>query len=259
MLERKLIAFDIDGTLLNSQHEILQSSLEVIDKLKAAGHLVTIATGRSLATAKEVIEQVGISNYLLCNGGYAFLNHQQIFSNPLNKGELKKLVAMANDKRIDLLYQTIDQVKQQGPFIHERNAEMQKAFNSEQPSYEFDIDGEEAIYQAILFCNRQEEQLFSGQFEQIRFTRWGDDAMDAVPSNSSKAVTLEAIAVDQGFTAADIIVFGDGENDIEMVQLAGLGVVMGNATDYVKGYADFVTKSHDNHGIWHAAKELKLI
>lgn len=258
-MERKLIAFDIDGTLLNSQHEVLESSLEVIETLKAAGHLVTIATGRSLATAKEVIEKVGLSNYVLCNGGYAFLNHQQVFSNPLDKDELKRLVALANTNQIDLLYQTLDQVKQQGPFIHKRNAEMQEAFNSDRPSYDFDIDAEEAIYQAILFCDRQEEQLFNGQFETIRFTRWGEDAMDAVPSNSSKAVTLKAIAQEQGFTPSDIIVFGDGENDIEMVQLAGTGVVMANATDDVKSHADFVTKSHDDHGIWHAAKTLNLI
>lgn len=258
-MTRKLIAFDIDGTLLTSQQEVLASTQEVIETLKAAGHLVTIATGRSLATAKDVIEQVGLSNYLLCNGGYAFLEHQQVHSNPLDKGELKELVNLANEQQIDLLYQTMHEVKQQGPFIHARNAEMQEAFNKNRPSYDFDIEAEEAIYQAILFCDREEEQLFRGKFETIRFTRWGDAAMDAVPSNSSKAVTLQLIAEKEGFSPEDMIVFGDGENDIEMVQLAGTGVVMANATDYVKGYADFVTKSHDDHGIWHAAKELNLI
>lgn len=258
-MTRKLIAFDIDGTLLNSDQEGLASSLEVISKLQRAGHFVTIATGRSLPTTKGVIKDFNFENYVLCNGAYAFVDHQQVHSNPLDKVELKKLVELANEKKIDLLYQTMDEVKQQGPFIHPYNREMQEKFNPEKPSYDFDIDKEEAIYQAILFCGRAEEGELATNFEKIRFTRWGDEAMDAVPINGSKAVTLDKIAKIHGFTSQDMIVFGDGENDIEMLKLAGLGIAMGNATDYVKGFANYVTKSNDEDGIWHAAKAHGLI
>lgn len=258
-MKRKLIAFDIDGTLINSDGEILSSTLEVIEKLKAEGHFVTIATGRSLASAKDIIADVPFAHYILCNGAYAFIDHQQVYSNPLDKAEFKQLVALANDHQIDLLYQTQDQVKQQGPFIHASNQEMQDKFTTDIPSYDFDIDREEAIYQGIVFCNRKEQQLFENQFSTIRFTRWNEHAVDAIPLDGSKAQTLAEIAGKEKFKPEDIIVFGDGENDIEMLQYAGVGVVMANASDLVKSHGSMITKSNDDHGIWHAAKELGLI
>lgn len=258
-MKRKLIAFDIDGTLVNSEAKVLDSTLEVVDTLKQAGHFVTLATGRSLPTTKEVISQLDFSNYILCNGAYAFVNHEQIFSNPLDKGELTKLVAMANEYQIDLFYQTMHEVKQQGPFIHEKNRVMQENFATNIISYDFDIAKEAAIYQAVIFCDREEGKLFEHQFEQIRFTRWGEVAMDATPVNGSKAHTLDKIARENNFSPADVVVFGDGENDIEMLRYAGLGVVMDNASDIVKVHGDYITKSNDEDGIWHAAKAHGLI
>lgn len=258
-MTRKLIAFDIDGTLVRGNQEILASTVETIKTLQNFGHLVTIATGRSLLTAQVVIDALDFEHYVLCNGGYAFLDHQQVHSQPIDKEELKLLVSLANQKKFDLLYQTMNEVKQQGPFIHQKNYEMQASFTSEMPSYDFNIDQEEAIYQAILFCNRQEEAEITGYLKKIRFTRWGEDAMDAVPIGVSKATTLATIANSQGIATKNIVAFGDGENDIEMLQLAGTGIAMGNATDYVKSFASHVTASNEEDGIWQAAKHHQLI
>ena len=253
-MRRKLFAFDIDGTLLDSQGQLPAPTLALLLDLKAAGHFLVLATGRSLATAQELITTVPFENYILCNGAYAYVAHQQVFDNPLDQRELKKLARLAGEHQLDLLFQTMHGVKKDVPFIHEVNRQRQEAFSSIAIDYDFDVAQGETIYQVVVFCDRQEGALLEEEFESIRFTRWGEVAMDAIPSNGSKAHTLAILAAAEGFEVSDIVAFGDGENDIEMLQYAGHGIVMGNASDQVKQYADFITKTNDDNGICHAVE-----
>lgn len=258
-MNRKLIAFDIDGTLYTSDRKVLDSSLRVLRELEAAGHYVTIATGRSYFTAQEALKDFGVGNYVLCNGAYAYENHELSYSFPIDKEELKKIVAIANDNDMDILYQTERMIKQQESFTDQERRQRAVGYEHFKPSFDFDIDKEEAIYQAIMFCNAEQEKLFEPHLENLRFTRWVSDGVDVVSKEGSKARTLALIAEAEGIAKEDIIAFGDGENDIEMLKLAGLGVVMGNASDYVKSFGDYITKSNDDHGILHAAIEHGLI
>ncbi|WEG73526.1 Cof-type HAD-IIB family hydrolase [Vagococcus intermedius] len=258
-MKKKLLAFDIDGTLYDSNKKLLPSSIQAIKELQAAGHFVTLATGRSLMSSQEVISELGVENYILCNGAYAFCQNELTHSFPIDKNELKKVVALANEEQIDILYQTLDNVKQQGPFIHQRNQEKQEGYSEFKASYEFDIEEEDAIYQAIMFCDRQTEQLFEPVLDKLRFTRWNEDGLDVIAATGSKAETLGLIARQQGIAQADIIAFGDGDNDIEMLDYAGLGIAMGNASETVKRVADDVTASHDEDGIALALKKYHLI
>lgn len=258
-MKKKLLAFDIDGTLYDSNKKLLPSSIEAIKKLQTAGHFVTLATGRSLMSSQEVISELGVDHYILCNGAYAFCDNELTHSFPIDKNELQQVVDLANDEQIDILYQTLDNVKQQGPFIHQQNQEKQEDYSEFKASYEFDIEAEEAIYQAIMFCDRQTESIFEPILTNLRFTRWNEDGLDVIAATGSKAETLALIAHEQGIEQADIIAFGDGDNDIEMLTYAGLGIAMGNASDYVKDFADDVTASHDDDGIALALKKYRLI
>lgn len=252
-MNRKLIAFDIDGTLYTSNRKVLDSSLQVLRALEAAGHYVTIATGRSYFTAQQALADFGVKNYVLCNGAYAYENHKLSYSFPIDKEELKKIVTVANDNGMDILYQTERLIKQQESFTDQEKRQRAVGYENFNPSFDFDIDKEEAIYQAIMFCNSEQEKLFDSHLDQLRFTRWISDGVDIVAKEGSKARTLALIAEAEGIAKEDIITFGDGENDIEMLKLAGLGVVMDNASDYVKSFGDYITKSNDEHGILHAA------
>ena len=84
-MKRKLFAFDIDGTLLDTNKQALDSTREALDKLRKAGHLVTIATGRSRFHAQEVIRDLAFTNYILCNGAAGFLDHEQVYKNLLDR------------------------------------------------------------------------------------------------------------------------------------------------------------------------------
>ena len=80
-----------------------------------------------------------------------------------------------------------------------------------------------------------------------------------IPKNGSKAVTLLKLAEQLGIKQENVIAFGDGMNDREMLKEVGLGIAMGNSSDEVKRQADMVTASNEQDGIWQALVKLKLI
>lgn len=81
----------------------------------------------------------------------------------------------------------------------------------------------------------------------------------SIPLNSGKGNAVAAVLRHYGFSKDEAIAFGDGHNDIEMLEAVGIGVAMGNAKDEVKAKADFVCQSVENDGIYHYCVENKLI
>lgn len=100
---------------------------------------------------------------------------------------------------------------------------------------------------------------YVGKFPEFRFVRWHEHGIDVLPHNGSKAETLKFVADKFGFAQADIMAFGDGNNDMEMLAYAGVGVAMGNGKEDLKAVSDFVTLSNNEGGIVHALKEYNLI
>jgi hydroxymethylpyrimidine pyrophosphatase-like HAD family hydrolase len=92
-----------------------------------------------------------------------------------------------------------------------------------------------------------------------RLPRWHPGFSDLVNADNSKAIGIDCILHHYGIDRNECIGFGDGGNDIEMLEYCGIGVAMGNADDSVKSHADFVTTSVDEEGIEHALTALNII
>ena len=108
-------------------------------------------------------------------------------------------------------------------------------------------------------CQKDEHsQILSGA-SHSQITAWWDKAVDIIPLNSGKGNAVAAVLRHYGFSKDEAIAFGDGHNDIEMLEAVGTGVAMGNAKDEVKAKADFVCKSVEEDGIYHYCIENKLI
>jgi hydroxymethylpyrimidine pyrophosphatase-like HAD family hydrolase len=92
-----------------------------------------------------------------------------------------------------------------------------------------------------------------------RLPRWHPGFSDLVNADNSKAIGIDCILHHYGIDRNECIGFGDGGNDVEMLEYCGIGVAMGNADDSVKSHADYVTTSVDEEGIEHALTELGVI
>lgn len=257
---RKIIALDIDGTLISSNHEPLDSTYEAVKRLQEQGHYVTIATGRTRMMAEELIQKVGLTNYILCNGAAAFMDHQQVYKNLLPTERLDQLVKEAAEMPIETAFIGLDGVKRYMKDFRPEVVEAMSFFGDNYvPEWEADFHLKNEVYQGLAFYDQSVDGTFEKEFPEFRFVRWHPYSVDIVPKEGSKAITLMTLAERLGVPQADVIAIGDGENDKEMLQAAGVGIAMGNASDSVKSVANMVTASNDEDGIWQALRKLDLI
>ncbi|BAO05715.1 MULTISPECIES: HAD family hydrolase [Enterococcus] len=257
-MTRKLIAFDIDGTLLDSNKQALDSTREALEKLRKDGHLVTIATGRSRFHAQEVIRDLAFSNYILCNGAAGFLDHEQVYKNLLDQEQLHKFIQEAQEKAIDTAFVSLDSIKRFSSNRIDMMEDAMHSFGAHLPELDEYFVEKQDVYQALAFFDHSYDQQFSA-YDRIRFVRWHENSVDVVPHDGSKAVTIMNLANRVGIAPEDVISFGDGQNDREMLRMSGIGVAMGNAVPEVQAEAKMVTDTNDQDGIWKALKELALI
>lgn len=256
---KKMVIFDIDGTLLGSDKNVSLSTLEALTRLREQGHTLFLATGRSLFYTKPVIDLLGFENYILCNGAIGFINHLQKFSNELASEDLTSLLDRFSELEIDAVLVTLDRLHRVSSFDLAKMKNAMSYVGGDLPPIRKINQSKEQIYQVLAFYDQTADKDIASRFADFDFVRWHEHGVDILPAEGSKAATISAFAEQLAFEKKDIISFGDGLNDREMLQAAGVGVAMGNASAEVKGCADLVTDTNDNDGIFKALRRLALI
>lgn len=257
-MTKKLIVFDIDGTLVNSDKQVLKSTYQSIKKLKAAGHELAIATGRNYGLAKEVIADVQFDHYICSNGSTAFKNHQLVYDRPLNNDDLKRLVEIADQHGIDMIFQGSNDMRRQNEEVRPELIEAMTSFGSDAPDYQRNYFESAKVYQGLVFHSPEADGLFS-EIRSFNFVRWHEQGVDVIPQGGSKAKTIPILAAELGIEMKDTIAFGDGNNDVEMLETVAQGIAMANGKEAAKAVADFVTASCDEDGIEKALIKFGLI
>ena len=133
-----------------------------------------------------------------------------------------------------------------------------QAFDLELPKNDEAFISESDLYQTLLYVNDQEEKDYQ-RYTDFRFVRWHPNCVDVLPQGGSKAAGIQKFIERAGFELKDVYAFGDGLNDIEMLQTVGTGVAMGNAEEELLKYADLVTARVDEDGIYKGLVTLGLI
>ena len=267
----KLIALDMDGTLLNSQKEIPQAHIQAIHQAVEHGVKLVLCTGRPLVGVKPYYEQLGLSRdneYVIINNGCS--THQT---------KDWKLVDWKELSAEDMLY--LDRIAKQTPAQLTLFDEERYLVVNEKPSdlvtYDASlvfttpteislgeaISGKNIIFQAMFLAQPNELDIFEKQFgSQIsqRFSgvRSQPVIYEAMPKGTTKATALKQLAQHLEIKPQEIMALGDANNDIEMIQFAGLGVAMGNSSDHVKKLANYVTDTNDANGVATAIEKFIL-
>ncbi|MCL1990274.1 MAG: Cof-type HAD-IIB family hydrolase [Defluviitaleaceae bacterium] len=256
-MEACLIIFDIDETLYNNQTGCIpERTLDALDQLKAAGHTLAIATGRAPFELIEVVKSLPFDFFILANGQLVLRNDEVIYENAIDE---------------DVLHDILNETQQSGIHIGFNSAthssvtgltpQMRQAFEkyyTTMPEVSTRIDQHEAIYQ-MWYLSEDITAIRDKFKDKLRFLPWLTGGADVIPVGASKAIglakTMEILAHE---LPKKVIFFGDGINDLELIQMADIGVAMGNAVPSVKAVADFVTKSIDDDGIYYACEQLNL-
>ncbi|MGG3927900.1 Cof-type HAD-IIB family hydrolase [Metabacillus fastidiosus] len=256
-MNEKVIFFDIDGTILNHQNKIPESTKEAVERLKEEGHHVAIATGRAPFMFKDIREELGIDSFVSYNGQYVVFEGQPIYENPLVTTTIESLLPDADEAEHPLIFMGDGKMMStvaEHPYIKESL----QSLGFTPPAVDREFFRNHPIYQILLFCkDRQEEQYKC--YDDLQFIRWHEFSVDIIPAGGSKAEGIKRLIERLKINREDVYAFGDGPNDYEMISYVGTGVAMGNAVPKLKELADFVTKPVDEDGILYGLEQLKLL
>ncbi|WNQ10060.1 Cof-type HAD-IIB family hydrolase [Paenibacillus aurantius] len=257
-MKGKMIFFDIDGTLLDHDKRLPDSTRQAVRELKEKGHSVAIATGRGPFMYKELREELGIDSYVSYNGQYVVWQGKPLYTNPIRPELLDSVTEYAVRHNHPIVYMDHDTMRSNTEY-HAYVEESIGTLKVAQPSFDPKYHLGREIYQCLLFCTIGEEQAYKDTFGELDFIRWHQFSMDILPAGGSKAKGIEKMIEKLGIDRSDVYAFGDHLNDLEMLQFAGTGVAMGNALDSVKKIAKVVTRAVDDDGIWHGLKQVGLL
>lgn len=282
-MNRHLIALDLDGTLLTPQKDISPETMRALHRLQQKGHAITLCTGRSWPDAALLIRRIGEPVRAITANGASVWDEQ---------GKEIQRAAFTQDMLAELL--RICRRYGSCPCLHTPTIEyygedlaaflqlteekdMPRLVNPDKRQVYLSGYGdmvrvmgqqEGHIIKAIFYTPQhstilaiQQELADSRMFESYLSSNFNDTYFDLEVNvkGVSKGSALRAMAEQLGIAQQQVIAFGDGSNDIEMLEYAGTGIAMGSASEKVKRHADMVTLDCGHDGIAVALQQLNLI
>ena len=246
----KVIFFDIDDTL--SRNGIIathnQATLEALSKTDIK---LVISTGRSKAILPAdilALLEANILDAIICmNGQYSFDNKGLISHYPLSAEQTEKIAQLCQDSDLIYKFDSATHIAWSG-----ENARLRE-YNAITPNSILDPDYHKAntVYQCSVFFNNQQEKMQDIDFaeDDLKLVHWHHIGADILPANASKARGIKDVCQYYGVDARECMAFGDGLNDLEMFDLVGYAVAMGDAQPALIERADFVTGTIEERGI----------
>ncbi|WP_062110061.1 Cof-type HAD-IIB family hydrolase [Bacillus niameyensis] len=230
----KLIALDMDGTLLNHQQEISEANRKAIAEAIEKGVHVVLSTGRHLKSTKKYADSLQLSSYLIVvNGGEIWDPSGNLLeTNRLEENYVQSMWDLCKQHNGRFWAVTSDSV------FH--NSMPENISGLEWLKFGFDLDDHE-VRELILTELRKNNQLEISNSSPLNIE------VNALGIN--KANALKKICKLLGISMDEVLACGDSLNDLAMIQAAGCGVAMGNAQSIVKEAADWVTDTNDADGV----------
>ncbi|MEK3993115.1 Cof-type HAD-IIB family hydrolase [Robertmurraya sp. FSL R5-0851] len=257
-MNKKVVFFDLDGTLLNKEKKLLESSKIAIKKLQENNILPVIATGRTPAKVQWVFDELNIDSYVAINGQYVVYEGKEIHKEQLDTKFLHDITQFTTSNKHALAYVSLSDVKssiENHPYIKN----VYEPHHMPYPSFGPNHYHTNPIYQLLLFCQDPDQTLYQERYGDKKFVRWHPFVLDVLPNGVSKATGITKFLEIAGIQKENTYAFGDDINDIEMFSLVGSTVAMRNAIPELKRISDFVTSSNEEDGILNGLKTLQLI
>lgn len=258
----KSVFFDIDGTLISFKtHTMLESTKKTLNLLREKGIKLFIATGRSpfaLPAIKHILD-FEFDGYVMLNGQYCIVDNRVIHDKALPKEAFKYILPYIEEKKIACEFVEIDYTYLN--FINDRVLELRKFLGATVSDFDTRNPAraeEKKTYQLCAYIKEDEEKEFFANMPECRGVRWNPLFVDVIPKDGGKGTGIAKLLDYLGLSKDEAMAFGDGGNDIEMLEFVKYGIAMGNAGENVKKSASYVTEDVDNDGIYSAFVHYKI-
>lgn len=259
MSQIKIAFFDIDGTLIDMEKkQITPVTLEVLHRLQANGIRICLATGRSPMVVPH-FEGVAFDATLTYNGSYCYTKTgETIFSNPIPAPDLALIIRNATAIARPLCLATSSRLACNGcdKDLADYFAIAKSVANI---APDFDEVAKGTVYQIMMGGRADEYAAILKDVQGAKIAAWWDRAVDIIPATGGKGIGIRKMLEYYGLDKSEAIAFGDGNNDIEMLQAVGTGVAMENASEKLKAVATDHCGHVANEGVYQYCVEHGLI
>jgi Cof subfamily protein (haloacid dehalogenase superfamily) len=264
----KLIAIDVDDTLLNSTGILLPSTKKIVAKCLQNNIKVVLCSGRPLAGVKPFLDELGINaadQYVITYNGSVI---ESVTGEVISSHELSNSIYRAIDefsKANHVAYDVLDR----DSVIYTSNLDINRftvvqAWENQAGLFiktPEQLPNDFTITKGLFVgetdeLNQVENAVRTAFEEQCYVVRAADNFLEVMHKNVNKGAALKTLSEKLGIAPTEIIALGDEQNDIPMFDFVGTAVAMANGSDLAKAHADFVTNSNDQDGIKNALEKL---
>lgn len=255
----KIIFFDIDDTLRNSKTGFIPSTIPTaFRQLREKGILTGIATGRGIFGVVPEIKALKPDFFVTLNGAYIEdKKGNVIYSNKIAKDKVEEYITWT--KEVGIEYGLVGSHTAK---LSRRTEMISQAIDPIYPNLEVDPDfyQKEDIYQMWTFEEQGDDLVLPESLAStLRMVRWHEHSSDVVPIFGSKAAGVAKVVDQLGLKPENVMVFGDGLNDLELFDYAGISIAMGVSHEKIKEKADYITKTLEEDGIFDALEGFGMV
>lgn len=262
----KMIVFDLDGTLLNDKKEILDQTVEVIEKLKKNGIRIVLNSGRTfngMWKMRQKLNLMSFDDYSICGTG-AFVRRnadgKALIENPLAKADYEFLEEMIRGYNLQLSIHTMnilylnDEVPNEAFIVDQNQVSMpwfkfEKFEDIEDSISRIALNGDKEVLDDFYEKNKAKLQ------KDYKIMRNEIHLLEILNKNAGKSESLKKLCQILKLDRENIMYFGDGMNDIKSLEFAGCGVAMGSGRQEAKKAADYIIGSNEQASIANFLKE----
>lgn len=259
-MRKKIIFFDIDRTLYDPDIKGIPSSTkQALKQLHNDPTVeIAIATGRAfymLHIIEEIKEYINI--YILINGQIIIKDNQTIYRNPMNKELVDFVVKTYNEN--DMKYGFLGEFDETLNIVDEKGKEAFELVDMKLPRIDPHFHKDNDIFQMWCFSERHQIPYFKDAFHKLEVVPWLGGGFDVLSKGMSKKEGIKRILELEGIPLEDSYAFGDGDNDIEMLDYIPNSVAMGNASEKAKRHATYITDDIKQDGVKNGLVMLGLL
>lgn len=288
----KLVAIDLDGTLLNSLGEVSLNTRNALKNAKEKGIEIVLSSGRTIDSVKNLAIELGVDNYLISGNGavvYDIKEEKIIYDQFLTKEKILEIVKICEENSFyyniyteteivtkSLSYNVLFYYNENLKKPEEKRTKINVVSDIEQYIKEYDKENflkvticekDKYIFNSILRKINQIKDLdiLETEFMSRKKVRNGSEFIpieyyytEITNTNVNKWTALEFLMEKLNIKREEVVAIGDNMNDKEMVENAGLGIVMGNSNPQMKELANVVVSDNNSEGVCEAIEEFVL-
>ncbi|MEW9698551.1 Cof-type HAD-IIB family hydrolase [Paenibacillus sp. SI8] len=260
-MKYKLIALDVDGTLLNDQHLLSEQTKETIQDIHDQGCHIVLCTGRAPASTLPILQELGLEGTMITHNGAATVHADERGQSLVNEvaftlGEIQPMLDYV--RREGIHFDVCTPFNMYIEKIGEYEKQMYKKFlispklvtdvsEIELPIVKFTLFAQPEVLDRVQ--QEWEDQKLYGD---LRMIRSGDLFIDVMSDKANKGNALRDLAATLEIDASEVMAIGNYYNDLEMMAFAGLGIAVANSPEGVRDAADVVTASNNDDGVHEA-------